>query len=203
MNYSDDTCMTEFTPGQTVAMIASYVELRSVPGSVQEIQENDGSDTPANSTSDSLYQQSDTTDSNNVDIGSEPPESQVGDGSTSENTDNSSFAAFSSIFGFSPSASSGNGSGFGSGFPQNNAGTSSSQSSIFGSYGGFGTGSYGSGGGGQADIFALSSGAAPSPTTTNSKTCTSLKSAGDLCSGGSQCCSGVCGGIFFFDKKCV
>jgi hypothetical protein len=208
MNYSDDSCMTEFTRGQTVAMIATYINLRAVPGSIQEIQDDDESGDSANSTSDSIFQQSETTGSNNVDDGSEPSESQVGGGSTSESTatDNSFFGAFSSLFGSSPSASSGSAGGSGFGFQQSNAGTNSFQGSIFG---GFGSGDDGGGGGGlytvapQADIFTFASLAAPSPTTTDSESCPSLKSKGDSCSGSSQCCSGVCSGMFFFYRKCV
>jgi hypothetical protein len=232
MDYSDDSCMTEFTPGQTVAMIASYIELRAVPGSIMEVEDNDESHAPANNTSDNLSHKSETTVSNNVDDGSEPlenevnggmvvpPESDSFDSSTSENTstDNSSSpqssnGGFSTILTFSQSASSDNIGGSGLFFPQNNAGTTASQSSIFGSI-------FGSGGGGGGDqelipsgfdyvaptagIFTLSPitvDAAPSPVAASSQACgASLKAKGELCSSDLQCCSGVCAGIFFFDK---
>jgi hypothetical protein len=229
MDYSDDSCMTEFTPDQTVAMIASYIDLRAVPGSIMEVADDDESGAPANSTSDNLSQQSETTVSNNVDDGSEPSESEVDGGTesvsfgsgTSENTstDNSNLpqssndGGFSSFLGFPQSTSSGDTGGSGLFFTQNNAGTSASLSSIFGS---FGSGDGGGGGGNQelvpsgsdyseptVGIFTLSSitiDTAPSPAAASSKECTSLKAKGESCSSGLQCCSGVCAGIFFFDK---
>jgi hypothetical protein len=220
MDYSDDSCMTEFTPGQTVAMIASYIKLRAVPGSIIEVEDNDEGSTPASSTSDNLSQQSETTVSNNVDDGGEPSEGEV-DSSAPENSND---GGFSTMFGFSQSAPSGNTGTSGFFSPQMNAGTSAPQSSSFGSFGGFGSfgsgdggGESGGGGGGQelvpsgfdyvaptAGMFTPSSttvDAAPSPVAANSQECgSSLKVKGELCSSNLQCCSGVCAGIFFFDK---
>jgi hypothetical protein len=195
MDYSDDSCMTEFTPGQTVAMIASYIELRAVAGSIVEVEDNDEGSTPA-STSDNLSQQSETTGSNNVDDGSEPSENVPQTGND---------GGFSANFGFSQGAASGNTGSSGFFFPQNNAGTSAPLSSSFGSFGSFGSGN---GGGGfvapTAGIFTLSSitvDAAPSPVAASSQACgASLKAKGELCTSDLQCCTGVCAATLFFNR---
>jgi hypothetical protein len=125
MNYSDDSCMTEFTPGQTEAIIASYIEFRAVPGSIGEASDNN--DEPSESTASGTLDDGALDGESNSQSEGDSPGSSTSEITPTDNSSSTQISSngspFSTIFGSSASQNT----------PSDNSGSAFSGSAFSGS----------------------------------------------------------------------